>query len=117
MHAGKTPKGPVPEVTKANIQHQKWVSRAYAFAGACLFALAIAEVSGHATPLLRTLLMLGIAASGTVAWIMQAKRKCPECGQLYGYGIRIVNANVCRHCGADFPKWMPGQEPRQPDQQ
>ena len=114
MNKRKTPKGPVPEVTNANIRHQKWVSRAYAFAGACLFALAISEVSGYATPVLRTLLMLGIGASGTVAWAMQAKRTCPKCGRLYGYNIRIVNANVCTYCGADFPKWMPGHEDDDP---
>ena len=117
MNARKASKGPVPEVSEANLRHQRWVSRAYAFAGACLFALAIAEISDHATPVLRTLLMLGIAASGTVAWVMQAKRECPKCGRLYGYGIRIVNANVCRYCGEDFPKWMPGQEDRKPGQE
>ncbi len=104
------PENPPPETGTPNLAHQQWVSRAYGFAAACLFALALVEAFGVATPLLRTLLMLGIAASGTVAWVMQAKRVCPKCGKLYGYAIRIVNANVCRYCGADFPKWMPGQD-------
>ncbi len=110
MSPSKSPENPVPEVSVSDVRYQQWVSRAYGFAAACLFALAIIEVADVATPLLRTLLMLGIAASGTVAWVMQAKRVCPKCGKLYGYGIRIVNANVCRYCGADFPKWMPGQD-------
>ncbi|MEM8744135.1 MAG: hypothetical protein AAGF14_05820 [Pseudomonadota bacterium] len=101
---------PVPEISPSNARHQKWVSRAYGFAAACLFGLAVAEVSGMATTLVRTLAMIGIGASGTVAWVMQAKRECPNCGRLYGYAIRIVNANVCRYCGTEFPKWMPGQE-------
>ena len=110
MPTRKSPKGPVPKVNQSNIRYQKWVSRTYAFAAACLFGLAIVEVFGMATPLVRTLLMIGIGASGTVAWVMQAKRECPKCGRLYGYAIRIVNANVCRYCGTDFPKWMPGQD-------
>lgn len=110
MPAPKSRKNPIPDVDTSNVRYQRWVSRAYAFAAACLFGLAIVEAFGMATPFLRTLLMVGIGASGTVAWIMQVKRKCPKCGQLYGYAIRIVNANVCRYCGTDFPKWMPGQD-------
>ena len=99
----------VPEVSPSDARYQKWVSRAYGFAAFCLAALAIVEITDTATPQIQTLLMLGIALAGTAAWVMQAKRKCPNCGHLYGYHFRIVNANRCRKCGADFPGWRPGQ--------
>jgi len=94
----------------SDIRFQRWTARAYGLAGACLFALAIAEFFNFATPPLRTFLMLGILAAGTAAWVMQAKRKCASCGRLYGYHFRIVKANTCRYCGAEFPKWHPGEE-------
>lgn len=108
MRKDKGDKSIVPAISQANVRFQRWVTRAYGFAATCLFALAIAEFFDVATPLLRTLLMLGIGAAGTAAWVMQAKRKCPECGHLYGYHFRIVNANMCVKCGAEFPKWRPG---------
>lgn len=108
MAKKKGTKGTVPEIPKQTIEYQKWVSRAYGFAAACLFGLAIAEVAGAATPLLRTILMLGILAAGTAAWVMQAKRVCAKCGHLYGYHFRLVNANICTKCGEEFPPWRPG---------
>lgn len=105
----------VPEVSASNARYQRWVSRAYAFAAACLFGLAMAEFAGVATPLLRTLLMLGILAAGTAAWVMQAKRICAQCGHPYGYHFRIVNANICTKCGAEFPPWRPGLDEATPD--
>lgn len=113
MSKRKTAKGTVPEVSLETMRYQKWVSRAYAFAAACLFGLALAEIGGAATPLTRTLLMFGILAAGTAAWVMQAKRVCPSCGQLYGYKLRIVNANICAKCGGEFPPWRPGVEEHQ----
>lgn len=106
----RTPKhsGPVPELTPEHLRWQKWISRAYAFAAACLGALALVEVVGAATPLVRTLLMIGIVLAGTAAWVMQAQRKCPQCGEQYGYHFRFVRANICRKCGAEFPPWHPG---------
>ncbi len=110
MIARKKSSTAVPDVSESNARYQQWVSRAYAFAGGCLFLLAIAEVFSFATPLVRTLLMLGIGAAGTAAWVMQAKRQCAKCNKLYGYHFRIVNANVCHHCGTEYPKWRPGLE-------
>lgn len=99
----------VPKITQKDLGYQKWVSRIYGFAAFCLAALAIVEVTGIATPFIQTLLMLGIAGAGTIAWVLQAKRACPNCGVLYGYHFRIVKANMCHKCGAEFPKWRPGQ--------
>lgn len=110
MAKRKPGKSAVPEISTFNARYQMWVSRAYGFAAACLFGLALAEFAGAATPLLRTLLMLGILAAGTAAWVMQAKRVCSKCGRMYGYQIRIVNANVCNKCGAEFPPWRPGMD-------
>lgn len=110
MTTRKTKPKAAPEIPPETILWQKWVSRAYAFAAACLFALALAEFAGVATPLRRTLLMLGILAAGTAAWVMQAKRRCPECGHLYGYHFRFVKANVCIKCGAEYPPWVPGMD-------
>ena len=102
-------KGSVPAVSPSNAGLHKWVMRANGLAGACLFGLVAAELSGFATPLLRALLMGGLCAAGTVAWVQQARRKCPNCGQLYGYLLRIVRANICRKCGAELPKWGSGE--------
>ena len=102
-------KGAVPEVSPSDARYEMWVTRAYGFAAFCLAALAVVEITGNATPFVRTLLMLGIVLAGTASWVLQAKRKCPQCGVLYGYHFRIVNANKCHKCGADFPRWWPGQ--------
>ena len=97
------PDGPVPKISPAQLRRRKWYSRAYGFAAFCLLALAILEVTGQASALLRTLLMIGIGAAGTGAWVLQAKRECPKCGAVYGYRIRIVNVNSCARCGAELP--------------
>lgn len=99
-----------PEVSASNARYQMWVSRVYGFAAACLFVLALVEFFDIATPKIQTLLMLGIMAAGTIAWVLQAKRKCLNCGQLYGYHFRLVKANMCHKCGAEYPKWRPGQK-------
>lgn len=110
MSKKKSAKRTVPEVTAANVRYEKWVSRAYGFAAACLFALALVEFFDVTTPQIQTLLMLGIIAAGTAAWVLQAKRICHNCGQLYGYHFRLVKANMCHKCGAEYPKWRPGLE-------
>jgi len=99
----------VPKITQKNLGYQKWVSRVYGFAAFCLGALALVEITDTATPFIQTLLMLGIVAAGTLAWVLQAKRECQNCGVPYGYHFRLVNANICHKCGAEFPKWRPGQ--------
>jgi len=110
MNKQRQEKGEAPEVTRRTARYQKWVSRTYGLAAACLFLLAIAEFAGAATPLLRTVLMLGILAAGTAAWVMQAKRVCAKCGHLYGYHFRLVKANICTKCGEEFPPWRPGMD-------
>ncbi len=82
--------------------HQKWSSAAFGLAGVCLAAIALAKLFGFATPALSGVLMAGIVISGTAAWIIQARQKCPHCGEPYGYGVRIMNAHRCRKCGGDF---------------
>ena len=62
-----------PEASASDMRYQQWVSQAYAFAAACLVALALAEFLDFATPKIQTLLMLGIMLAGTAAWILQAK--------------------------------------------
>jgi len=109
MNKGKAGKGDAKAASPSDIRFQRWTTRAYAFAGACLFALALAEFFDFATPKVQTLLMLGIMAAGTAAWVMQAKRICASCGQVYGYHFRLVKANMCHKCGAEFPKWRPGE--------
>ncbi len=110
MSKRKAVKQKKPDVPPRDAWHQRWISRAYAFAAACLFALALVEFFDYATPQIQTLLMLGIMLAGTAAWVMQAKRKCHNCGQLYGYHFRLVKANMCHKCGAEYPKWRPGLE-------
>ena len=108
MSKRKTAKPGAHAPSPKSARFQRWVSWAYSFAAACLFALALAEFTNYATPQIRLLLMLGIMIAGTVAWVMEAKRKCPNCGQLYGYHFRLVRSNICRKCGAEYPKWRPG---------
>lgn len=110
MSRKKAGKAHTPEVSHSNARYQKWVTRIYGFAAACLFALALAEFFDFATPQIQTLLMLGIMAAGTIAWVLQAKRVCHNCGQSYGYHFRLVKANMCHKCGAEYPKWRPGQD-------
>ena len=82
--------------------HQKWSSAAFGLAGICLAALALANLFALTTPRLNSILMAGILISGTAAWIIQARQKCPHCGEPYGYGVRILKAHLCRKCGGDF---------------
>jgi hypothetical protein len=82
--------------------HHKWSSAAFGLAGLCLAALVLASVFDFATPALSRVLMAGIVISGTIAWVVQARQKCPHCGEPYGYGVRIVKAHLCRKCGGDF---------------
>ncbi|MCH8239478.1 MAG: hypothetical protein IIB62_05395 [Proteobacteria bacterium] len=101
-------KGSVPAVSPSNDRLHRWVMRANGLAGMCLLVLVAIELFGFSTPQLRALLMVGIAAAGTVAWVQQARRKCPNCGQLYGYHLRILKGNICRKCGTELAKWDAG---------
>lgn len=112
--AGERDKSPVPGISATQLRYQAWVSRAYVFAALCLAGLGLAEATGNATPLVRTLAMLGIGLAGTVAWVIQARRPCPACGEPYGYAIRIVHTKYCRKCGAELPKSVPGVHDRDP---
>ncbi|MEL6961959.1 MAG: hypothetical protein AAGA73_08265 [Pseudomonadota bacterium] len=81
---------------------KKWSSYASSLAVLSLLALALMHVFDIATPTLNLVIMGSIVASGTVAWLVQAKQPCPDCGRLYGYRFRFVNARHCRHCGGEF---------------
>ncbi|NJO38351.1 MAG: hypothetical protein HC871_13020 [Rhizobiales bacterium] len=82
---------------------KKWSAYASSLAVLSLLALAVMHVLGFATQALNLVAMGCIVASGTVAWLVQAKLPCPDCGRLYGYRFRFVNARICRHCGGEFP--------------
>ncbi len=79
-----------------------WSSYASSLAVLSLLALALMHAFGFATPVLSAIVMGCIVASGTVAWLVQAKQPCPDCGQLYGYRFRFVHARICRNCGGEF---------------
>ena len=81
--------------------HQKWSTAAFGLAALCLAGLALSSVLGMATATVSLVLLGGILVSGTLAWTLQARHKCPHCGHRYGYGLRIVRANSCRRCGGD----------------
>ena len=81
---------------------KKWSSYASSLAVLSLLALALLHVFGLATPTLNLISMACIVASGTAAWLVQAKQPCPDCGQLYGYRFRFVHARICRNCGGEF---------------
>ena len=82
--------------------HQTWSSAAFGLAGVCLAAMALANLFGFSSAQLSRVLMAGIFISGTAAWIIQARQKCPHCGEPYGYGVRIGKTHLCRKCGGDF---------------
>jgi hypothetical protein len=81
---------------------KKWSSYASSLAVLSLLALALMHAFGMATPILSLVAMGCIVASGTVAWLVQAKQPCPDCGRLYGYRFRFMHARICRHCGGEF---------------
>ena len=81
---------------------KKWSSYASAIAVLSLLVLALAHVIGVVTPTLSVIVMGGIVLSGTTAWLVQARQPCPQCGKLYGYRFRFVNARMCRNCGGEF---------------
>lgn len=80
---------------------QKWTSYATGLAVVCLLGLALTLVFGLATPQVRTILMVGILVSGTIALVGQARQKCPHCGEPYGYRFKVVNTHLCPKCGED----------------
>ncbi len=82
--------------------YQKWSSAAFGLAALCLGGIALSNVFGIATAQLNGVLLAGIFISGTLAWVIQARQKCPHCGEPYGYAFRIVNAHLCRKCGGDM---------------
>lgn len=81
---------------------KKWSFYASSVAVLSLLALAVMHVAGFATPTLTLIAMGCIVASGTVAWLVQARQPCPDCGRLYGYRFRFLHARICRHCGGEF---------------
>ena len=81
---------------------KKWSSYASSVAVLSLLALAVMHVIGFATPTLSVIVMGCIVASGTVAWLIQAKQPCPDCGKPYGYRFRFLHARICRNCGGEF---------------
>jgi uncharacterized membrane protein AbrB (regulator of aidB expression) len=82
--------------------HQKWSNYAFGLAGICLAAIALSTLFRFSTPALTGTLMIGIVISGTAAWILQARQKCPHCGELFGYGIRLGKTDRCQKCGGKY---------------
>jgi hypothetical protein len=70
-----------------------------------VIGLAVTVVLRLDVPGLRAAFMGGIAIAGTVAYLLQAQRKCPNCGAPYGYQPRVIKSSTCRSCGAEFPPW------------
>lgn len=74
-------------------------------AAGSIVGLALVEIWNVEAPVLRWGFMAGIGLAGTVAILIQAKRKCPQCGTPYGYRPRLFKSSKCRNCGAEFPPW------------
>ena len=81
---------------------KRWSAYASSLAVLSLLALALLHVFGLATPELNLVVMACIVASGTVAWLVQARQRCPDCGKPYGYRFRFMHARICRNCGGEF---------------
>jgi hypothetical protein len=81
---------------------QKLNSYALGLAVVCLLALALASVFGLATTAVKTVLMVGITVSGTVAWVVHAQQKCRHCDAPNGFRIRLVNSHLCAKCGGEL---------------
>ncbi|MCG8559391.1 MAG: hypothetical protein MI824_06300 [Hyphomicrobiales bacterium] len=100
-----------PRGARAAARRKAVLSACYWLAILCLAGLAGAEALGATHPWIRGALMVGIAIAGTGIIIMQAQRRCPNCGAAYGYYPRLINASRCRRCGAEFPSWPLFDEP------
>ena len=42
--------------------------------------------------------------SGTVMWVVQARKLCPHCGKRFGFGLYFLKPYQCRNCGQDVPE-------------
>ncbi len=107
--SGGPDEGPEQDVD-ADRRRKALLSASFWLAAICLAGLVAAEILGMSTPWLRGVLMIGVAAAGTGVIVVQAQRRCPNCGAPYGYHLRITNANTCRQCGAEFPGWPMADE-------
>lgn len=93
------PASPIDARLRAAMSAMVWV------AAASIAGLALLEVTAVEAPLLRWVFMGGIVLAGTVAYFLQAQRRCASCGEPFGYKLRLLRSSTCPHCGADFPPW------------
>ena len=97
--------GQQAETSEAERRRAAWNDRLVGAALVCLVALIVTEALSLSIFWLRAVLMIGLAVAGTGVWILQARRACPKCGTPCGYQLRLLKANLCRRCGAEFPQW------------
>ena len=77
---------------------------------AALLVLMVTEVTGYSSLSVRAGTMIAIAIAGTGLYVLQARRRCPNCGKPDGFHLRITSADRCRSCGAELPRWSGDDE-------
>jgi len=85
-----------------NPQLERWNNLAFGLGALCLLFIAFTEALGLSTATLRNVLIGGVFVAGTIMWLVQARKHCPHCGQMFGYHFRILRGNQCRKCGGDI---------------
>ncbi len=68
----------------------------------CLLGLAFAETFGLTSPSVRYALLGGVVGAGTIMWVVQARKTCPNCGEVFGFSLRLLKPYECRRCGSDI---------------
>ena len=68
----------------------------------CLLGLAFAETFGLTGPSVRYAMLGGVVGAGTIMWVIQARKICPHCGEMFGFSLRFLKPYECRNCGGDI---------------
>lgn len=89
-------------MTQSGTTEERWTNIAIAISAVCLMVVAVAEAIGFHSTELRYAMLAGIIVSGTIVWIIQARKVCPHCGKRFGFSFRIFKTYQCRNCGGDI---------------
>lgn len=83
-------------------QGEKLTTIAIIFGAICLMGLAFAETFGLTGPSVRYAMLAGVVGAGTIMWVVQARKHCPHCGEIFGFSLRLLKPYECRKCGGDI---------------
>ena len=111
MSSAPSPReGPDPDGETLFKRQKLYYSAFVRLATAALFVLVATEATGYSSLPVRAGTMIAIAIAGTGLYVLQARRRCPNCGKPDGFHLRITSADRCRHCGGELPRWSGDDE-------